>query len=210
MPNLILFGDSITEAVEVPPEARWPRLLEQALQRQRPGVWRVYPRGIGGNTTAQALDRFHTDVLPYLPGVVVFQFGFNDCNVFDWSPVPRVSSAEFRRNLGAMVDVVLARGGSAAIIINHLLGEVTGVQGNGVDYVENYGVYEDVLRDFSGYRDVTVIDLPAGMREAGIAPEDFNGADGIHLSDIAHPHYARIVLDRMHGVLMQFPDNQSR
>ena len=81
--NIICFGDSITEAAEVAPTARWPTVLQSKLDEWKPGRFKVHNLGIGGHTSAQGFDRLDEDLLPVLPGLVVVQFGFNDANVRD-------------------------------------------------------------------------------------------------------------------------------
>ena len=76
MINIICFGDSITEGAEFPANVRWTSLLQNKLNEVKPDTFQVHNRGIGGNTSAQAFDRFLSDVMPLLPGVLLIQFGF--------------------------------------------------------------------------------------------------------------------------------------
>ncbi len=88
MLNIICFGDSITEGGDFEKPKRWTSLLQARLDENYPKGYRVINRGIGGNTSAQGFDRFCDDVLPYLPGLLLVEFGFNDANVKDWSMNP--------------------------------------------------------------------------------------------------------------------------
>ena len=97
--NIICFGDSITEGAEFAKPERWPSVLQSKLDSGQMGRFKVYNRGVGGDTTACGFDRLDTDVLPLLPGLLLVQFGFNDANVRDWAVVPRVGLQEFKKNL---------------------------------------------------------------------------------------------------------------
>lgn len=59
MINIVCFGDSITEGAEFPANVRWTTLLQSKLDTVKPGVFEVHNRGIGGNTSAQALIDCH-------------------------------------------------------------------------------------------------------------------------------------------------------
>lgn len=144
--NVICFGDSITAAVEVGRLERWPHLLQLELDRWQPGRFRVFNRGIGGNTTAQGFDRLDTDVIALLPGLVVVQFGFNDANVRDWAAVPRVGVAEYQKNLREFHRIAQVHGGWCVFLGQHALGAVAGVQGNAEPYEHNAASYHDAMR----------------------------------------------------------------
>ena len=88
--RIICFGDSITQCQGFAEADRWTARLAFLLEKKLPGQWEVYNRGVGGNTTAMALDRFQTDVLPLLPGFVIIEFGINDAYVLPWCRTPRV------------------------------------------------------------------------------------------------------------------------
>jgi len=122
MINIICFGDSITEGAEFPNNARWTSLLQKKLDEAKPGVFEVHNRGIGGNTSAQGFDRFWTDVLPLLPGILLVQFGFNDANVKDFSIVQRVGLAEFEKNLREFHRIAVTNNSVLVFILNHIIG----------------------------------------------------------------------------------------
>ncbi len=193
MKNIICFGDSITHGEEFPPQQRWTSLLQQRLDAEFPSHYRVYNRGIGGNTTAQGMDRFEYDVLPLLPGLLLIEFGFNDANIRDWSTLPRVSLNEFARNLREFHAIAQRQHSTVVFIINHLIGEVPGQQGNGATYNTNFAAYNACIRSVAQDLKAAFIDLPAMMQERGLDDGSFVSADGIHLSDAANSHYAEMV-----------------
>src|SRR5690606_34808526 len=87
--TVITFGDSTTaerDGVEV-----YTTLLARAM----PGRLRWLNRGVPGNTTEMARERFENDVLRPAPRLVIIQFGINDATVDVWmkppATAPRVS-----------------------------------------------------------------------------------------------------------------------
>lgn len=192
--RVICFGDSITEAAEVASAQRWPRRLQYLLDEYWPGGFEVLNRGVGGNTSAQGLDRVGTDILPYLPAILLVEFGLNDANVYDWARVPRVSSDEFRKNLREFQRIAVHSGGQCVFVINHTLGEVPGSQGNGHSYQENFAPYNLVIRELAVTLNTPYIDLPALMAAHKIAVKDFVDSDGIHLTVKGNYLYAEMIL----------------
>jgi acyl-CoA thioesterase-1 len=200
--NIICFGDSITEAAEVSPEQRWPRLLQLKLKASHP-IYRVFARGIGGNTTRQAVARFDRDVGILLPGTVLIEFGFNDANVYDWTEEPRVPLTEFADNISAITKRVEQGGGRSVLILNHRIGPVPGEQGNGKSYQENFAPYNACIADMAAQMNLPVIDLPALMTAHDLGPEMLVRADGIHLSEDGNFHYAEMVYAGLRPLLEQ-------
>ncbi len=199
MINLICFGDSITEGAEFPHEHRWTTLLQQKIEQQSPGVFRVHNRGISGNTTAQGLDRLASDILPLLPGILLIEFGFNDANVYGHNHVPRVSLSEFERNLREFHRLAVASNSTSVFIVNHLIGKVDDQQGNGISFNENFSPYNKTVKQLADELDAYLIDLPAMMRERNITVEQFVADDQIHLSLPANRHYADMVFDGLNN-----------
>ena len=167
--NLICFGDSITQACEFSVADQWPNILQGKLDRSWPGRFSVFNRGMSGNTTAQALDRFESDVMPLLPGMLLAQFGFNDAYVPEWSVLPRLSVGEFCRNLHEFHRVTCARGGGCLFIVNHDTAQELDRQGNGKDFSENLAPYLEAVRHVALTVGALTIDLPALMRVQGAA-----------------------------------------
>ncbi len=96
--TLVAFGDSITQAVEVPEAGRWPQLLEDALSREIVGrEIKVVNRGIGGNTSREGLARIE-EVLDCRPNFVLVEFGNDATHQMD----RHVSLNEFAANLDEM------------------------------------------------------------------------------------------------------------
>jgi len=95
--RVVFFGDSIT--------AGWP--LDQFFPA-RPYV----NRGIGGQTTSQALVRFRQDVIDLKPAAVVILLGTNDIA----GNTGAISLTDIEKNLASMAE--LARAHGIAVILS--------------------------------------------------------------------------------------------
>lgn len=193
---LVCFGDSITECAGYSETDRWPARLAFLLESRSPGKFNVHNRGIGGNTTALALDRIDRDVLPLLPGIVLIEFGINDAYVFPGHRIPRVSLHDYGRNIREIVRLVSEKG-RPVVILNH---PVTGEQhlhrqGNGGSIANNLAPYQDALREIVCGQRLACVDLPRLFREQDISPELFLSSDGVHLSPEGNGIYARLVFE---------------
>jgi lysophospholipase L1-like esterase len=200
MINIICFGDSITEGGEFPVNARWTSLLQKKLDAVKPDIFKVHNRGIGGNTSAQGFDRFWSDVLPLLPGVLLIQFGFNDANVKDFSIVNRVGLAEFEKNLKEFHRIAKDNNSIPVFILNHSIGEVDGKQGNGKTYNENVAPYNNMIRNIANELKAELIDIPLQMSIRNIDIDDFVSGDKLHLALEANHAYADIVYNALNQI----------
>lgn len=193
MINIVCFGDSITEGAEFSVNDRWTTLLQMKLDVAKPDVFEVHNKGISDNTSAQGFDRFYSDVLPLLPGIVLIQFGFNDANVKDFTIEPRVSLAEFEKNLKEFHRIIKTQNGIPVFLLNHTIGEVDGEQGNGKKYNDNFLPYNKTIRKIADQLAARLIDIPLQMSERGIRTADFVSDDELHLSLHANHDYADII-----------------
>jgi lysophospholipase L1-like esterase len=191
--NVVCFGSSITQAAGVPEPERWPTIVGADLQAWKPGAYDVYNRGIGGNTTANLVDRFGNDVLPLLPGVVVLQIGGNDASLVPWAHgMPRLSIVEFERNLRALQAAVAERGGLMVFTTYHRFD--TG-------HVESYKPYARMTRQIAAETDSPLIDLYRMMVDRDTELKGFVTEDGIHLTSRGNAEYGAMVLEGLKPVL---------
>ena len=195
MLNIICFGDSITEGGDFEKPKWWTSLLQARLDENYPKGYRVINRGIGGNTSAQGFDRFCDDVLPYLPGLLLVEFGFNDANVKDWSIEPRVSLGEFVRNLREFHRIATAKDTNCVFILNHTIADVGGRQGNDLTYNQNLLPYDQAVITLAEELNAKVIDLPEMMAAKGVPLKEYLSDDNLHLSEAGNKHYAQMVFD---------------
>lgn len=200
MRAILCFGDSTTESGAS--AQGWCSLLQSALDTCKPGGHRVIVAGFGGRHSGELLDRMGEHVLPHLPATVLLATGINDSYHQAWQRIPRVSLAEFRRNLTEMVRVVRAHGGQPILVAGHDLIE-RGVfpQGNHRPQPENYAPYRDAIRALAAELVTPIIDIAASARALALDPASLLAADGVHLSGEGHVAYARIIATALLSLL---------
>ncbi len=119
--TILAFGDSTTAPRTV---AGAPVPVYADLLRAELPAWgitgTVLNRGVPGNTTADAMARFDTDVLAHHPDLTIIQFGINDAAVDVWKDPPattsRVALRQYVANLTAMIRQ-LREAGSQVILM---------------------------------------------------------------------------------------------
>jgi lysophospholipase L1-like esterase len=200
--SLICFGDSITNGKSQPEGRRWTALVAAELDQRFPGQFEVHNRGVGGNTTAQGLERFSGDVTPNLPGIVLIEFGFNDASVPPGFMTSRVGLGEFQRNLAEIIRLVRAGRGQPVLLTNHPIPRIraVGEQGNGKDYAVNFRPYQPAIRIVAAKTKTPLMDLEATMRKARVPFQDLLADDNLHLSREGNAIYAQHVLDGLESL----------
>jgi lysophospholipase L1-like esterase len=201
--NIVCFGDSITHARAFAEGDRWPTILQFKLNGWQPGTYKVFNRGIGGNTTAQGLERVEEDVLLYLPGVLLVQFGFNDSNIRPWSRVSRVGLEDYRKNLREFHHIAAARESRCVFIVNHSpdRDREENVAPNGKTYSANFAPYNTAVRQVAEDLGAPTIDLPRVMQERQIETHALVSEDGAHLSIEGNHLYADMVFGCLKQIL---------
>lgn len=119
--RIVALGDSITLGSESYASGEWHRgswaRLAAGMSGQRFRL--VRNAGIAGNTSAQMLARFDTDVTPYTPGVVLVMAGTNDVStaVSAGGATPDATViATYRANMAAIVAKCHAIGATPVIL----------------------------------------------------------------------------------------------
>ncbi|MGN6312681.1 MAG: arylesterase [Rhodanobacteraceae bacterium] len=123
--TILLLGDSLSAAHNIPLEAGWPTLLQARLTQMRP-EYKLVNASISGETTSAGLARLPALLKQYHPAVVVLELGAND-------GLRGLSLAEIRQNLAAMVKQCDESGAKVLLL--------------GIELPVNYGPqYRDGLR----------------------------------------------------------------
>ncbi len=96
--KIVCFGDSITGTYYHTGGRRaWTQALEQTLVELYPQAqFEMINAGIGGNTSANGLERMDTDVLAHQPNLIIAMFGMND--------TARLTTEDLRSNLNQIVQ----------------------------------------------------------------------------------------------------------
>jgi acyl-CoA thioesterase-1 len=135
---ILVLGDSLSAAYNIPVESGWVALLGERLKTQDPKHPReVVNASISGETTSGGLARLPTLLAVHKPGVVLIELGAND-------GLRGLSIEEIRANLQRMVASCRDQGTQVVLI--------------GIELPVNYGpqyrtglrsVYRDIARDFN-------------------------------------------------------------
>lgn len=106
--KLLLFGDSLTFGYGV-----WEKDNIETLLKSAYPQWDIINKGVNGDTTREALERFEADVLNNNPDVVTFLFGSNDSAMGEG---PYRTVYEYNLNMEIMTEQLLLKNKSAKII----------------------------------------------------------------------------------------------
>ena len=109
---IVFAGDSTTDADKVTtPDGLgngYVRLVRDALVAFRPAEqFHVVNAGIGGNTSAQLLERWDRDVMDEKPDIIFCMIGINDVwRHFDYLDLPNkwLSEEDYERNLSVICE----------------------------------------------------------------------------------------------------------
>jgi acyl-CoA thioesterase I len=139
--TILVLGDSLSAAHNIPVEAGWVHLLEVRLNHMEPG-WKVINASISGETSLSGRNRLPDLLAQSHPRIVIIELGANDG--LQGLPLPNL-----RDNLNTMVDAA-ERAGAKVLLL-------------GIEMPVNYGPqYRDGLRAI--YADV------AKEKHTGLVP----------------------------------------
>ncbi|RDJ00203.1 arylesterase [Dyella solisilvae] len=171
--TVLVLGDSLSAAHNIPVESGWVHLLGDRLTKMEPG-WTVVNASISGETSLSGRNRLPALLEQYHPAVLVIELGAND-------GLRGLPLAQLRDNLAAMI----AAGQQAKARVLLL----------GIELPVNYGPqYRDGLREvYAGLaRDKGVALVPFFLD--GVAQrQELMQEDGLHPVATAQP----MVLDNV-------------
>ena len=183
---VLVLGDSLSAAHNIPAGAGWVSLLEQRLRRELPQPPAVVNASISGETSAGALARLPALLQKHRPSVVVIELGGNDA-------LRGLAPPQLRGNLERMIG--LSRQAGARVLLL------------GIDVPPNYGpAYRDRLRR-------TYAEL-AREHDTGLVPFLLEGvalqpgmmqSDGLHPTAAAQPRLLDNVWPALEPLLQPAP-----
>lgn len=159
--TLMILGDSLSSAYNVPLEEAWVSLLDQRLERE--GLdWEVINESISGETTGGALRRLPGLLEELDPDAVVIELGGND-GLRGFPP------EVIRNNLAQIIERSLNDGAEVLLV--------------GMKMPPNYGsaytaAFSQVFSDLAGRYDIPLVpfflegvyETPGAMQADGIHP----------------------------------------
>lgn len=192
--RIVCFGDSTT----APREGVVP-YCEQIKGTGRETV----NRGVRGNTTEHARERFAADVLAMKPDVVILQFGINDSTVDVWKTPPakaaRVTVTRFRENLTYFVESLRGKGARVVLMtfnplawtekMTAMYGKAPYEPGEPMGFNAGREPYLQVIREVARAQRVPLVDVDVAFREYAAKPgQSLNDLllDGVHPNTRGH------------------------
>lgn len=104
--RLVAFGDSLTYGYGVLSHVAYPSRLAKELPEKNPAVrWKVYNRGINGETTREARQRLDSNVLRLKPHITAILLGSNDSALNEGQ---YRTPWEYEHNMMFMIEQLLA------------------------------------------------------------------------------------------------------
>lgn len=177
MTLVVAMGDSIAAGQGLPAgEAAWPARITG---------FDVLARGVPGDTTRLALERFPADVQASGAQIVVIAFGHNDANRWETDRgVPRVSPLAFEGNLAEMVKRVRTFDAQPYLAT---LTPTFRSERHAADCAD----YDMVIRSVADWTDTPLIDVAAAFGGRDLT------LDGLHLDAEGHALYAACVQEAL-------------
>jgi acyl-CoA thioesterase I len=106
--TLLVLGDSLSAAYNMPVEAGWVHLLDDTLAERAPGEWQVVNASISGETTSGGLARLPAALTDHRPDLVILALGAND-------GLRGLPLATVRTNLARMIALAREAGANVAL-----------------------------------------------------------------------------------------------
>jgi acyl-CoA thioesterase-1 len=124
--TILVLGDSLSAAHNIPVEAGWVHLLDTRLTKMEP-AWTLVNASISGETSLSGRNRLPSLLARYKPAIVIVELGAND-------GLRGLPLAALRENIDAMVAASRKAGAGVLLL--------------GIELPVNYGPqYRDGLRE---------------------------------------------------------------
>ncbi len=161
---VLVVGDSLSDAYNMPREAGWTHLLSERLGED----FEVVNASISGETTAGAATRIHDLLADYRPGLMLIILGGND-------GLRALSPRQIRDNLAAVIEKGKASGVEIALM------QIRMPPNLGPAYVRRFEqIYPDLAKEYG-------IELLPFFLEDLFDQPGMMMADGIHPTPEAQP-----------------------
>ncbi len=165
---VLVIGDSLSAAHNIPAASGWVNLLQQRVKQQITPPPAIINASISGETTAGALTRLPGLLEKHRPSVVVIELGGNDA-------LRGLTPAQLRGNLEKMI-VASQKAGAKVLLL-------------GIDVPPNYGpAYRQRLRQtYAELAKAYKVPLLPFLLEGVALKPNLMQADGLHPTAAAQP-----------------------
>jgi lysophospholipase L1-like esterase len=198
--TIVCLGDSVTKGVRmgVKAEETFCALLEKKLKAA--GIRaKVINAGVGGHTTADALQRFDRDVLGHKPSHVVIMFGLNDSWVDQGKTTSRLTAKEYGDNLRKMVATLKKKEIFPLLMTPNPVIAPTYLAERNVRLKKYVNAMRSVARD----EKVRLVDAYALFGELGLEGVPLNSmfTDAMHPNSRGHEAIAGLLINEFKDLL---------
>jgi len=165
---VLVVGDSLSAAHNIPAESGWVNLLQQRVKQQVKPAPAIINASISGETTAGALTRLPGLLAKHRPSVVVIELGGNDA-------LRGLTPVQLRGNLEKMIVASQTAGAKVLLL--------------GIDVPPNYGpAYRQRLKDvYAGLASQYKVPLLPFLLDGVALQPGLMQADGLHPTAKAQP-----------------------
>jgi lysophospholipase L1-like esterase len=198
--RIVCLGDSVTKAVRtgVEPHETFCAVLETLLTTADRPV-QVINAGIGGNTSADGLKRFQSDVLEHKPQYVVLMFGLNDSWIDNGKTASRLTVDEYRTNLREMISKLAAQEVKVVLMTpNPALPPAYGPERNAM-----LRPYVTAVRQLAAELGLPLIDVYRHFAELALEHPDINSlfTDDMHPNPAGQVQIAQLLQEHFQAAL---------
>lgn len=199
--RVVFFGDSICVGQGVSIHRGWvARLAAHLEERSAEGGLEliVVNASINGNTTRQALERMPYDVQSHGVGILIVQFGMNDCNYWQTDRgMPRVSPQAFSANLSEIIERGMKFGARTVLLnTNHPTTRTyEKLPHTAITYEASNQTYNELIRQVAAaFKEIAIlVDVERAFRAhtsgRAAALQRLLLSDQLHLSAEGHDLY---------------------
>lgn len=182
-PTLLVLGDSLSAAYQIPPERGWVALLNTQLKNDYPTAT-VINSSVTGDTTANGLTRLPSLLQEYHPDIVIIELGGNDG--LRGLPIDTIKA-----NLSTMITLCFKQNAKIILIGMRL------PPNYGPEYTEKFAnIYSELNQTYK----ISVV--PFLLEKVALNPKLMQ-ADGIHPTEIAQPLLLETVWPTVKSLLTQ-------
>lgn len=187
--EIVVFGDSIAYGWEVAEKYSYRQVLKRLLEEKHPyRDWKIYNRGVPGDTALGGANRIQRDVGSIKPDLVLTGFGLNDAQLIVFNPnfyTPKKYKEEMRRIVCYLRDELNAE---------VWLLTTTAVDENNLptDYFNSVAELNRKLVQLAEEEGIKLVDLYSPLKSAGLSL--ILQGDGVHLNEYGYQIVAETLI----------------
>lgn len=167
--TLLVWGDSLSAAYNIPVDQGWVSLLQQRLNQRDGNIWRVVNGSVSGEISGGGLARLPDALARDKPALLILGLGSNDG--LQGKPLSLL-----KNNLQAMIDQAKQQGAQVLLLGNKIPPNYGAAYANG---------FEKVYLDISSEQHIPLVPF---LLEGVATDFDLMQGDGLHPTAVAQAH----------------------